>query len=235
MSNDWTEEEVDAVVTAYMQMLSLQNSGRRFRKVDFYRRLQAAPLRRRTEASIKRKMENITAVLRDGDEDPVHGYSPSTHVQHLLRERVSRAVSERSIVESDAGQTAYMAELDRRVGQLLARGPQPRPEGRHIVRQVRAGAIIYERDHRVVVFILQQADGRCERCGELAPFHRADGRPYLEVRHVLPLTEGGPDVVENTVAVCPNCHRLLHFGADVARERESLYEGYGSSGRLKRF
>ena len=29
-----------------------------------------------------------------------------------------------------------------------------------------------------------------------------------------PLADGGPDILENTVAVCPTHHRLLHHGKD---------------------
>ena len=30
--------------------------------------------------------------------------------------------------------------------------------------------------------------------------------------HKQQLSEGGDDSVENVIAVCPNCHRELHFG-----------------------
>lgn len=53
------------------------------------------------------------------------------------------------------------------------------------------------------------ADGICDLCQEPAPFSTADG-PFLECHHVVPLAEGGPDVLTNTVALCPNCHRRAH-------------------------
>jgi 5-methylcytosine-specific restriction protein A len=28
------------------------------------------------------------------------------------------------------------------------------------------------------------------------------------------LASGGPDTPENTAALCPNCHRSLHYGSD---------------------
>jgi 5-methylcytosine-specific restriction endonuclease McrA len=43
-------------------------------------------------------------------------------------------------------------------------------------------------------------------------FNRQDGRPYLEVHHVVPLSEGGDDTLENAAALCPSCHRELHYG-----------------------
>ncbi|WP_342542729.1 HNH endonuclease signature motif containing protein [Paenisporosarcina sp. FSL H8-0542] len=36
--------------------------------------------------------------------------------------------------------------------------------------------------------------------------------PYLEVHHIKRLADNGEDSVENAIAVCPNCHRELHFG-----------------------
>lgn len=38
----------------------------------------------------------------------------------------------------------------------------------------------------------------------------AGGRAVLQNHHVQPLAEGGADVVENAVALCPNCHRRMH-------------------------
>lgn len=71
----------------------------------------------------------------------------------------------------------------------------------------------FKRDPDVVAEALIRARGVCERCGNPAPFKRAtDGTPYLEVHHKIRLADGGEDTVENTIAVCPNCHRELHFG-----------------------
>ena len=74
------------------------------------------------------------------------------------------------------------------------------------------------RDPNVIAWVLLIAKGVCEACEKPAPFFAADGDPFLEVHHVRPLGEGGPDVPDNAIAICPNCHRQLHFGKD----RESL-------------
>ena len=73
---------------------------------------------------------------------------------------------------------------------------------------------VFLRNPDIVVEILTRADGRCEGCGQEAPFkRRSDGEPYLEVHHKFPLASGGPDTIENSIALCPNCHRNQHFGA----------------------
>lgn len=71
----------------------------------------------------------------------------------------------------------------------------------------------YKRSSDVIVEALLRANGVCEICGNSAPFKKAsDGSPYLEVHHVLPLSQGGADILENVLAICPNCHRKEHFG-----------------------
>lgn len=72
---------------------------------------------------------------------------------------------------------------------------------------------VYQRNHHVIVERLKMAAGICEKCKMKAPFMKAkDGTPYLEVHHKQRLSDGGLDILENTMALCPNCHRELHFG-----------------------
>ncbi|MEZ9896613.1 HNH endonuclease [Vibrio breoganii] len=72
---------------------------------------------------------------------------------------------------------------------------------------------IYSRSPEIVAETLIRANGICEECGCDAPFKRkSDNTPYLEVHHVKLLSEGGLDLLSNTKALCPNCHRKAHFG-----------------------
>lgn len=69
------------------------------------------------------------------------------------------------------------------------------------------------RNPDVVAEVLIRANGKCEHCKNSAPFKRKKNlKPYLEVHHVIQLSLGGEDTVENAMALCPNCHRYLHFG-----------------------
>jgi len=81
----------------------------------------------------------------------------------------------------------------------------------------------FGRNAQVVAWVLQQAGDVCELCQNLAPFRRADGTPYLEVHHVVTLAEGGADSVSNAVALCPNCHRRLHYAPHRLDARRDLY------------
>lgn len=80
-------------------------------------------------------------------------------------------------------------------------------------KQLIVSSKVYVRNPHVVAERLSIAAGICEKCKAKAPFIRAnDGTPYLEVHHKQQLSDDGLDIIENTIALCPNCHRELHFG-----------------------
>jgi len=56
----------------------------------------------------------------------------------------------------------------------------------------------------------RRANGFCQLCEEPAPFKDKKGEPFLESHHIVWLSKGGDDTIENTVALCPNCHRKMH-------------------------
>jgi len=65
---------------------------------------------------------------------------------------------------------------------------------------------------------------------EIDPNHktfvsRAKRQRYVEAHHLIPISQqsgfhASLDVVANVVALCANCHRLLHYG--VENDRRSL-------------
>lgn len=70
----------------------------------------------------------------------------------------------------------------------------------------------YKRNADVIIEVLERANGICEKCKNPAPFIRKkDKTPYLEVHHIIRLADSGDDTIENAIAVCPNCHRELHY------------------------
>jgi len=72
----------------------------------------------------------------------------------------------------------------------------------------------FNRDPLIVAYALSKAKGICELCEKKGPFIKDNGEIYLEVHHIISLSKEGEDLLENVLAVCPNCHRELHFGQD---------------------
>lgn len=68
----------------------------------------------------------------------------------------------------------------------------------------------YQRSPYVAEHAKRRANGACELCKQPAPFADQSGRPYLETHHIIWLARGGADTIENTVALCPNCHKRMH-------------------------
>ncbi len=81
----------------------------------------------------------------------------------------------------------------------------------------------YVRSAQVRAEVLVRAAGLCEACGEQG-FRMANGAIYLETHHVVPLSQSGPDVKWNVVAVCANDHRIAHFGENREGWRNHMIE-----------
>lgn len=63
----------------------------------------------------------------------------------------------------------------------------------------------------------KRADGKCDYCGK-PTFLTESGNLYFECHHVDPLSDGGDDDIFNVVSLCPNCHRLVHYGSKPLRK-----------------
>lgn len=94
--------------------------------------------------------------------------------------------------------------------------PEGPPPGCADPKQTTRTVTAYPRIPAVRDYVLKQAKGRCEYCGDLG-FPKPNGEPYLEAHHLLALSEDGPDTPENVVALCANHHREAHYGHDRAK------------------
>lgn len=68
----------------------------------------------------------------------------------------------------------------------------------------------FDRNTYVIEYTKRRAAGICELCENPAPFINKNKEPYLEVHHIDWLANGGEDTIENTAALCPNCHKKMH-------------------------
>lgn len=88
----------------------------------------------------------------------------------------------------------------------------------------------FVRDPKVVAITLLRADWKCEVTECCSPIiEGSDGKPIMEVHHLVRLADGGIDDPSNTVCVCPNHHRALHHGRDAVPLREALENYRGMS------
>ena len=71
---------------------------------------------------------------------------------------------------------------------------------------------IYERSKAVRDYVLLRSGGLCEGCEKPAPFIGRDGKAYLEAHHTHRLSDGGVDHPRYVAALCPACHREIHYG-----------------------
>lgn len=124
---------------------------------------------------------------------------------------------------ADAAKNGHFSErevlrhVDPKVVMARARKAHGKPAKRSVVRED------FIRNPWVVQAALIRSNNKCEMPGCKTPlFARDDGTLYLEVHHIVPLAEMGDDTLENAAALCPSCHRLLHFGKDRLHARDLL-------------
>jgi HNH endonuclease len=120
--------------------------------------------------------------------------------------------------------TSDSLQLAKSVEYLLSAGFSTPPPGNRAPVRKDAVSSPVERDPAIIGWILANARGKCELCAADAPFLTDKGRPYLEVHHVKTLATGGPDTVDNAVALCPNCHRAMHYSKFKVKLTEDLYK-----------
>jgi 5-methylcytosine-specific restriction protein A len=111
-------------------------------------------------------------------------------------------------------------EFERQVQQSFLDSPAKRQKrlalkDSKLPQKIAVSTTAFIRDPDVVAEALSRSKGQCEECQKPAPFFRkSDGSPYLEVHHKVQLSQGGMDTIGNVLALCPNCHRKLHFGQE---------------------
>lgn len=222
-SAKWTDRELEAAVDAYFVMLEKELRGEPYNKAEVNRQLRSSVLSQRSKGAIEYRMQNISDVLQKLCHPFIQGYMPRQNVGTNLSERIKKLIFRKNLVsERDYATTADETELENRVRSLLSKGVVGKPRGRHQPKRQQSSQTAFERDPLVKAWVLQDANGICELCGKAGPFIDKSGRYFLEVHHVVFLADGGSDVLENTVALCPNCHRKCHFSPDADAARHEL-------------
>lgn len=67
--------------------------------------------------------------------------------------------------------------------------------------------------------ILKEFGGKCQVCN-------LDINEFLEIHHILPITEGGNNEFYNLTVLCPTCHKALHVWRDQKNGSEVINSHY---------
>ncbi|MDC6406285.1 MULTISPECIES: DUF3883 domain-containing protein [Maribacter] len=85
--NEWSNLEVELIVTDYFSMLYKELTGQDFKKTE-HRRSLLPQLNNRSEGSIEFKHQNISAVLINFGQPYIKGYLPRYNYQKILEDKV---------------------------------------------------------------------------------------------------------------------------------------------------
>lgn len=212
---DSEKEELAATFKAYREMSELDRLGRKLTKTDYYKALSMSF--GRSPNYYEAKMQNISYVYSRLGRKWLKGLKPRANVGA----NVTRMIEE-LIHEEDGSQITYKLEIEDEISKLL-RTDIPEPLGVRKPRTKVSQRPEYYRSSEVIAFVLKASKGFCECCRKPAPFKKDDGDFYLEVHHLRRLADKGSDTVSNAVAVCPNCHRELHYGHSKQEKLSDLY------------
>lgn len=217
MSDSWSKEELRASVDAYIEMQRKERKGQPFTKKRYYQDLAAKF--GRTEKAFEYRMQNISYVMTLLGRAWLRGLKPAKNVGANVAAEI-----EAMIAQSEGRQFIPVAAFEIEAREEAKKKNLSKPQGNRRPAATSSAITQYQRDAAVKAWVLQQANGKCESCGQPAPFNGSDGLPFFEVHHVRQLADNGPDTVTNAVALCPNCHREVHYGENSRKLISQLYE-----------
>ncbi|MDD5456568.1 MAG: HNH endonuclease [Candidatus Margulisbacteria bacterium] len=212
VNKDWSKEELAAAIDAYLFMLNKESSKAPFNKAEIRRNLQSGILKNRTESSIEFRMQNISAVMEALCLPRISGYLPAKNIGSNVFNKIKKILEDRKYIDPTKYEpTEDNDDYNTRASFLIKNIHPGKPVGVQYPEKVAQNTTVFKRDPLIKAWILNNADGICEKCKKNGPFIKDDNTSYLEVHHIKSLSDGGSDTIENTVALCPNCHRELHF------------------------
>jgi len=212
----WGREELHAAVQSYLDMQRTLHAGGDVNKKAIYRSLSARF--GRTEKAYEYRMQNISYVLSLQGRSWIPGLVPARNVGANVAVQIEGVLAD---LEGRPVNQCVSEEVQ--IQHSVEKGNVSKPIGIPEPKRSTTQTTQFERDLNVKAWVLIAAKGKCECCREKAPFTTAVGLPYLEVHHVRKLADGGSDRTENAVALCPNCHKQLHYGLRANMLVEDLY------------
>lgn len=208
----WTKEELEATVDAYILMLDKETRVQPYNKAEINRELRSGALKNRNKSSVEFRMQNISAVMEGLCLQRIKGYLPAKNIGANVFNEIKTILSEKGYIDSKKYEpTEDQNEYDRRASELIKSLQLGKPIGIETPEKVIQNTSVYKRDPLVKAWILTNANGKCEKCDSKGPFIKDNGTIYLEIHHLKSLSDRGSDKIENAIALCPNCHREMHY------------------------
>ncbi len=126
--------------------------------------------------------------------------------QEVEEESSSINVKEAALINKKA-KNANLQNLDELLNELEEELKNTEPK---IKRRL---ALTISRNTTIAKLIKEKSNYTCEICGEEG-FLMENGGKYTEVHHIEELSKSMKDSPKNLMAVCPTCHKILHYGTD---------------------
>lgn len=184
----------------------LFDSQRSSIKATFYRSMRATDPSRRPEPRMGREFIS-SAWLSVGDRVVIGNIGSSLFAAKISASAYSEDEITANVLKNASQETIF----------ARAKQASGKPNRRVVSRDD------FVRNPFVVKAALIRSKGACETLGcKNILFPRDDGSPYMEVHHIVPLGEHGDDTLINVAALCPHCHRELHFGRSRMARRAAL-------------
>jgi len=215
-TNNWTIEELEASVVAYIEMRQRNINGEKFKKQDYYKDLTTRF--DRTIKAFEYRMQNISYVYSLMGREWLTGLRPAKNVGARVAGEIE------TIINKLEGQTlSKIAIFETNVESLRDKGISSVPQGNTTPTKSETIITQYNRDPAIVAWVLNNANGICECCKQPSPFVKENNIPFLEVHHLQRLADNGSDTTTNAIALCPNCHRELHYGQNKKELENNIY------------
>lgn len=219
MSDEWSDESYGALSTHMWkcsEWVEATNTSSRNVTTKYCQTSMGG------QSAFERRMMNISFVFSLMGREWLTGLLPAKNVGTNVAVRI-----EKFIADAEGRKFAPVVELEMNVQKAAKEKKLPEPKGNQSPGSSVIQVTQFKLDAAVKAWVLQHAKGACEACSEPAPFSRADGVAFLETHHVRQLADGGTDTITNTVALCPNCHREIHYGVDGKKLIAQLLAGIG--------
>lgn len=89
--------------------------------------------------------------------------------------------------------------------------PETIPEAILKPKHILVSSRVYERNPEIKEYLISKNGPICEYCGWQSDIADQNDQYYIEIHHLLPISQKGSDSIWNALLLCPNCHRKFHF------------------------